>query len=451
MAEALSSEGNMATDSYSHLEKQDYTLAVDYDFTVRVIEYGNVIRTEGDGDAAYNVTVVGPKKVHEFKGKRDILIANSTHMQALLSDNGGANEKRSTTDLDEHSVLGITVWLKLVHGSEVKSTYTTMSLRDMWEILATADKYKFNTKIAEAKTWFEGWYTANQTDKAGKKFDFKDFQMLLLPCYTFDYAAGFAFATRYLVYRATGNITERKPEGFENLRLGDSIMLQLNAAKGRLKTMLHRGLYNPIDHLLKRALCRCKYNVLYAYEHYLTCTGAWPLEHAFLKENVNDVLRKYDNFASARVLVPQTCGSMCCSFDFTAEVVAAKNETRKYFDGLCLGKSYDFTPTTMRMPLHDITNNFYLIDFYPIDCMAASNTRLGNPDDEAYWTRGKATVQWDHECRIRHAQPSWYYSFLGRRHKMIDWTKETRTNGSSKGGRNGGFEEVVDGVQGLAV
>lgn len=60
----------------------------------------------------------------------------------------------------------------------------------------------------------------------GRFFDFKDYQSLLFPCHSFDYAEGFQQATRYLAYRAQGHITEKKPDGFMDdfLRLDQDIM-----------------------------------------------------------------------------------------------------------------------------------------------------------------------------------------------------------------------------------
>jgi hypothetical protein len=186
----------------------------------------------------------------------------------------------------------------------------------------------------------------------GKYFDFKDYQSLLFPCYSFEYAEGFQHATRYLAYRAQGHITERKPDGFKAdvLRLDQIIMRmypgsgvwddadrsteQLNAAKGRLKTILHRNLYHPIERLLSQAKCECKAEALYAYELALHNTGAWPLESAFLANTVHDILNMLNRFDSKHL--PQMCRE--CDLDYKDTVTHAVAETRNYFDGLCLGK-----------------------------------------------------------------------------------------------------------------
>ena len=123
---------------------------------------------------------------------------------------------------------------------------------------------------------------------------------------------------------------------------------QLNAAKGRLKTILHRSLYAPIDGLLKHARCRDKQNVLYAYEKSLSISGAWPLEAGFLNNSVDRVLKMLDGFPGPKAFLPQTCGAKYCSFSFEQVVGKAREECKRYFDGLCLGKIVNsFTRTLL--------------------------------------------------------------------------------------------------------
>lgn len=113
---------------------------------------------------------------------------------------------------------------------------------------------------------------------------------------------------------------------------------QLNAAKGRPKTILHRALYTPIDQLLKLARCNCKAQVLFAYEQGLTNTGAWPLESGLLSNSIERILHFLADFPLPGAFIPQTCGARFCSFDFVEVVRNARMECKRYLDGLCLGK-----------------------------------------------------------------------------------------------------------------
>ena len=99
---------------------------------------------------------------------------------------------------------------------------------------------------------------------------------------------------------------------------------------------MHRGLYDPIDKLLKKATCNCKANTLYAYELALSKTHAWPLETAFLRLSMSDIFEKLDGFPTHGTKVPQMC--MSCRIDFSEVVDKALEDTGGYFDGLCLGK-----------------------------------------------------------------------------------------------------------------
>ena len=173
-----------------------------------------------------------------------------------------------------------------------------------------------------------------------KYLNFQDYQSLLFPCHSFDHAKAFQQATRYLVYHGTGHIMERKPEGIkdDHLRLESNIIQQLNAARGRLKTVLHRKLYERITILLRRTHCDCKAETLYAYELALSNTGAWPLETAFLSNSIDQIMNYLDNFRVEPDQMSKMCGD--CSFDFRTAVYEATQSGREYFDGLCLGKTH---------------------------------------------------------------------------------------------------------------
>jgi hypothetical protein len=84
----------------------------------------------------------------------------------------------------------------------------TMSM--LWHIINAGDKYLFDGTILQG--FFHRWYTAHSNlDKASPDFA----RTLALPCLVFDHAEGFAAVTRWLVYNATGHITESRPPGFK--------------------------------------------------------------------------------------------------------------------------------------------------------------------------------------------------------------------------------------------
>lgn len=34
--------------------------------------------------------------------------------------------------------------------------------------------------------------------------------------------------------------------------------------------------------------------------------------------------------------------------------------------------------------------------------------------------------RWDHGCQVEHGQPTWYFSFMGRREVMTKWLQRNK-------------------------
>lgn len=83
--------------------------------------------------------------------------------------------------------------------------------------------------------------------------------------------------------------------------------------------------------------------------------------------------------------------------------------------------------------------------------MDASKPKLDS-DDQDYWKHAGLGVAWSQGCRIRHKQPTWYFSFMGRRAKMMEWTKYRHGGGcgrNARGSTGGSADEVATGVGGV--
>ena len=157
---------------------------------------------------------------------------------------------------------------------------------------------------------------------------------------------------------------------------------QINAAKGRLRTILHAALFKPVERLLK-ASCKCKAETLFGYIKALHDTQVWPLDPVWPKMQVNDILDSLEDFSYEPAV--STCS--WCIQDYTGMVEDAVRNTRKYFDGLCL------------------------------DCMDRSKPKTGDEDSD-YWQHNELQEgEWDSGCRVSHGQPTWYFSFMGRKEK----------------------------------
>ena len=114
------------------------------------------------------------------------------------------------------------IWLKILHNSDLQTSYDDQNLRIIWELLAAGLKYGFDPH--KAKTWFRTWYSQNQTYIGQQSVRYH--QALLFPCHALDHAVGFAASTKYLVYHEKGHIQERRPDGFymDILRLDQAII-----------------------------------------------------------------------------------------------------------------------------------------------------------------------------------------------------------------------------------
>ena len=88
------------------------------------------------------------------------------------------------------------------------------------------------------------------------------------------------------------------------------------------------------------------------------------------------------------------CGT--CRRDYKVTVSSIENYVRHYFDGLCL------------------------------DCLDRSKPKLGDTDMD-YWRHHKVKEhEWVKGCRFRHKQPTWYFSFNGRKEERDRLMKEKK-------------------------
>ncbi|KXT01768.1 hypothetical protein AC579_8923 [Pseudocercospora musae] len=386
------------TTPYWQLEKEYYTIADNADVALRIIEHSAITTTEN----GFPLAVKTPTKLHEFKVHRATLSRASSFFSQLLNRTpetfAEATSDQNVIDVSEDdgapSVHALALWFKIVHDKPRLDTHE-LSIEGVWRAVSVAHKYGFSTSSESATNWFTRWYAKLPSlVKAG----YKHYTMLLYPAFVFGHRAAFAQATKYLVYHNTGgNIPDHQPREFvieppanaSTLHTPQHVMHQINAARARLKTILHRALYTPIDRLLKEARCNCAPTVLYNYESSLARTGVWPLESKLMSDSIISAihdLRAYDG----KQWQIQTCGSPACTFDFDKIVVTAREEIGNYFAGLCL------------------------------DCMTASK---GDDAEGKYWSHSKPGVKWDEGCTVNHGQASWYFSFMGPREDMMEWVK----------------------------
>ncbi|KAL8893885.1 MAG: hypothetical protein Q9192_004824 [Flavoplaca navasiana] len=177
---------------------------------------------------------------------------------------------------------------------------------------------------------------------------------------------------------------------------------------------MFRGLWAPC-HKLLHATCTCRKETLFDYQEHLYKIDVWPLETVFLQKSINQILENLSRFsyeAPARA-----CGK--CRQDYMGIVAGVKENVRRYFNGLCL------------------------------DCLDRSKPKTGDPDLD-YWCHHKLEEhEWVRGCRFQHRQPTWFFSFNGRKEERDRMEKKVkastyngryrpaRSNGSGLGGGDG--------------
>lgn len=138
--------------------------------------------------------------MHEYRLSRDELTAASPVFRNLLTTAIFREASEKTVELHEDPPQALVTCFKILHDVPFDTdAFKSINLKGVWEVLATAHKYDIDPRGAKAQAWFVAWWAANWATGGidGKKFGYEQFQALLYPCWTFDYAPGWQEATKY--------------------------------------------------------------------------------------------------------------------------------------------------------------------------------------------------------------------------------------------------------------
>ncbi|KAI4130199.1 MAG: hypothetical protein LQ347_003473 [Umbilicaria vellea] len=371
------------------------------DLTIRVIEYGDEMMLAHNQEPHIRHTC-------DFQVSREVLSGKSPVFKLLLMSNF-AEAKKDTVTLKGDKVTTMDIWFRILHAVHLENVQST-PLEEMWPMVVACDKY--NLDIRDLNGWFADWYEKkDRTQQTPRE--------LLYPCWIFDHAKGFAAATKSLAYDCVGHVTESNPTKHKELHLPSRVIRkprcglftsyilsnsihaeQVNAAKGRLRTVLHRELFKPNECLLL-ARCSCKETTLFGYEKALYRIDAWPLERVAQRHSITAILDCLDNFAFEP---PKEACIDFCQQNYKEAVEVTQALTRSYFDGLCL------------------------------DCMDSSKPKTGNTDLD-YWRHNSLRErQLVRGCRFIHRQPTWYFSFMGGKEERDHYREKKST--TPTGGRD---------------
>lgn len=133
---------------------------------------------------------------------------------------------------------------------------------------------------------------------------------------------------------------------------------------------------------------------MFDYEKTLYDLDVWPLEQVAQRNSVSVILGRLQKF---NYEAPESA-CLNCHYGYGKNVAEARARVASYFDGLCL------------------------------DCMDRSKPKTGDTDKD-YWQHNDLSeddiIQ---GCRFVHKQPTWYFSFMGRKEDRERFTRPRRGN-----------------------
>ncbi|KAL3477635.1 hypothetical protein BJX99DRAFT_225856 [Aspergillus californicus] len=364
-----------------------YTLSSGWDLKIKVNEYENV---NSNSSLVKRLTASAI-----FEAERSKL-AQSEHFSTMLRGPWREASSKAIT-LEEDNIEVMTVLFRSLHGTLDEIAFNTVSMKTIWLLIQACDKYNIDIKTGALRDWFINWYEVeSKRDENQDGYEFE--RMVMYPCYHFDHAVGFQEATLVLVYNSPGHITEKNPTKNNRLHMPPRVIQQMNSARGRLRNILSNGLFNDIAAIVEHAKCSCKETTVFDYLRELQRVKVWPLENTMKNASVNDLLHRCRLFKAANMRrpargektgisgysLPRSCS---CGNDWKGVVTRAANKVADNFNGMCL------------------------------DCMSVTAClRQGRDLDAEYWEHDRMK-KWDLKCRVKHGEPTWWFSFMGQREK----------------------------------
>jgi hypothetical protein len=153
-------------------------------------------------------------------------------------------------------------------------------------------------------------------------------------------------------------------------------------------------LFTRVNEIIDRAACPCKEKTVFVFLKELRRIRVTPLDSSSTKASIAQMLDQLKLFDEAKthgdISVDQSRRSQCsmCWLDGKGIVEKAIRRVSEYFDGLCL------------------------------DCMVRTKAvMLDHNTDQDYWFHHRWEESYDRDCRIAHGEPTWYFSFMGRKEK----------------------------------
>jgi len=106
-----------------------------------------------------------------------------------------------------------------------------------------------------------------------------------------------------------------------------------------------------------------------------------PLEDNFPRTSMATILHRLEDFS----FEPKKGACRSCRVDYNTLVENASRKTLDYFDGMCL------------------------------DCMDRTKPVTKDEDMDYWYHKNLNQDYFTGRCRVKHGQPTWYFSFMGRK------------------------------------
>ncbi|KAI0976059.1 hypothetical protein F4678DRAFT_456385 [Xylaria arbuscula] len=321
--------------------------------------------------------------------------------------------------IDGESIMAVRAWMDVFHGKSPR--LEGVGISEIWWAIHFGNKYLLRRKegaelnseddedalkpgkdMSLLSGWFMRYHDAHKsyfkdTDAKGKPMAFS----ALAPAYWFDCPKAFIEVTRYIAYNTAVQIENINPTKYRDAYMRgvpNRVLAQLSAARASQRTRLEKWL--PTVSAPCSGHKECLDVMDFSHKRSLLNTGIKSLfSLADRKRALDDLLDDLSDYEfTLAILGPggdpdwstKLCNNCVSCFrntadDLTEGVCEASSRARRNFDGLCL------------------------------DCM--HKFKMGD-DHSDYFAHDKPGNH-DRNCRVRHKQPTWYFSYMGRKELML--------------------------------
>ncbi|KAI0013958.1 hypothetical protein F4779DRAFT_639098 [Xylariaceae sp. FL0662B] len=394
-------------------------------------------------------SVIDKNKCHPIKDTARMRVSSgkiSEHTNILRI---APRNKNSSPIIHDESIAAVELWMHRFHGRQPNYN---VDIKDVWAAIRFGHKYLNDRKIgvevasreyrlkpakdmSMLRNWFEKWYMLwifHRDDPEIKVENLREKELwqLLNPAYWFDCGKLFGEITKALVYKSTGpcrgdwyNPTDFRDEHMKGVP--GPILRQLQAARGNLRLKIHRGLYlSPKTYILCHNQ-ECIEVLTYSFTKSLIDSGSFPVNsEQNRKKSVNELvscMRKF-KYTIVKIEAPQNNEEVDDS-KVKKEDAAAKTSEVSNPDKDDASKPPPSTQEqghqqpkfSSQKAVHGLADEIEKkFDGLCLDCMHKFKTGDEHSD---YWEHGRL-YEFDRGCRFKHGQPTWYFSYMGRREIM---------------------------------